>query len=61
MAHPAPGPGQSTSGYTSCLAEHLVLVKDGLALHLHLQLPALLDTLHALQELVDKGSPRGRP
>lgn len=39
------------------LAQHLVPVEDGLALLLHLQLPALLGAFHALQDRVGAGSP----
>lgn len=41
------------------LAEHLVSVEDRFALLLHLQLPPLLSTFHALQDGVGSGSPKG--
>lgn len=46
-------------GWAGCLAEHLVPVKDGLPLLLHLQLPPLLRALHALQDRVRPGPEGG--
>lgn len=53
------GPGPVQPRPHGHLAEHLVPVEDGLALLLHLQLPALLGALHALQDRVGAGSPEG--
>lgn len=53
------GPGPIQPRPHGHLAEHLVPVEDGLALLLHLQLPALLGALHTLQDRVGAGSPEG--